>query len=95
MPPNPLSASCFSFQIVQVSPTSFAMARAASAIAAGGRSPAGVFTRSRAQQTASTRIAARLAAAFIRFVSQRDEPRTVTVSRSAPSPGAVLYRPNR
>ena len=56
IPPKPPCLSCASVQTLHVSPTVFAIAWASLAIAAGGRSPAGVFTRSRAQQTASATI---------------------------------------
>ena len=53
MPPNPPFSSSASLQTLHVSPTSRAIFCASRAICAGGMSPAGVFTRSRAQFTAS------------------------------------------
>jgi hypothetical protein len=63
MPPKPPVLSCASLHTLQVRPTDRAIVCASRAICAGGMSPAGVFTRSRAQQTASTTIDARFTAA--------------------------------
>ena len=60
-----------------VSPTSRAIFCASRAISAGGMSPAGVFTRSRAQQTASATTWPRLTASRAAFASALADPSTV------------------
>ena len=65
------------------------MVCAAFAMAIGGRSPAGVFTRSRAQLTDSMTAAAPFTAAFMAFSSQRAPPRTVSFDTP---PSAFLER---
>ena len=87
IPPKPPCLSCASVQTLQVSPTVFAIAWASLAIAAGGRSPAGVFTRSRAQQTASATISPARAAREIAFASHRLETRTVARASFGSLPG--------
>ena len=95
MPLKPPSASCFSFQILHVSPTCLAIAWASRAISAGGMSPAGMFTRSRAHETASTRVAACFTAAFSGLASHRAGPTAVMRRRSLPSAFFVRYRSKR
>ena len=86
IPPKPPCLNWGSVQTLQVSPTWRAIDRASFAMAAGDMSAAGVFTRSRAQQTASTSPAASRTAARIALVSQRGAPRTVTFFSDPPSP---------
>ncbi len=83
MPPKPPFSSWDSFQTLHVSPTDRAMRWASRAISAGGMSPAGVFTRSRAQCTASTTIPARFAAAESGRAGHVGSPSTTTF-RSPP-----------
>ena len=77
MPPNPPFSSSGLPQTLQRRPTSRAIFCASRAICAGGMSPAGVFTRSRAQQTASATTCPRLTASRAAFASALAEPSTV------------------
>ena len=77
MPPNPPWASWFSLQTLQVRPTSLAIFCASRAISAGGRSPAGVLTRSRAHRTAPDTTAPARAPALAAFASARAGTSTV------------------
>ena len=95
MPPKPPFSSSGLPQTLQRSPTSRAIFCASRAICAGGMSPAGVFTRSRAQQTASATTWPRRTASRAAFASPRAEPSTVTRVSGFVSAFAVLYRSNR
>ncbi len=90
IPPNPPFSSSGLPQTLQRSPTSRAIFCASRAICAGGMSPAGVFTRSRAQQTASATTCPRLTASRAAFASARAEPSTVTRVSGLVSDVAVL-----
>src|SRR3954465_10690839 len=94
IPPNPPCASWFSFHTLQVRPTALAIRCASRAISAGGMSPAGVLTRSRAQRTDAATIPPAFAPSFAAFASHRGGTSTVH-SRNAVSSEEDLYRSKR
>ena len=73
-PPNPPFLSSASAQTLQVSPTSLAIACASFASPAGGRSSAGVFTRSRAHICDSAITSPRRIESFAAFASVLPAP---------------------
>ena len=98
-PPNPPFFSSASVQTLQVSPTCLAIACASFASSAGGRSSAGVFTRSRAHICDSAITSPRRIASFASltaFASALPAPRTVTLPRRRSASSVLdLYRSNR
>src|SRR6266508_6232239 len=98
-PPNPPFSRSDLLQIFTSRPVSLAILVASLARKSGVASPAGVFTRSRAQATLSERISARRIASRTSRASHRPTPTIVTVSSAArsgvASPFRLLYRSNR
>ena len=90
MPPNPPFSSSGLPQTLQRRPTSLAIFWPRARSAPGGMSPAGVFTRSRAQQTASATTCPRLTASRTAFASALAEPSTVIRVSGLVSDVAVL-----
>ena len=96
MPPNPPSSSSVSLQTLHVRPTCFAIAWASRGdLRRAACRPRGCSRGRVPSDTASTRIAARLTAAFSGLASHRAGPTAVIRRRSLPSAFFVRYRSKR